>query len=458
MKFSSLIVFLLLVSGLGAEQRPMNVLMIAVDDLNDWVGFLDGHPQAKTPYMDRLASEGVVFENAQCAAPVCNASRVALMSGIAPYLSGIVGNKEEMRESSVLKDALMLPQYFSKYGYTSMARGKIYHNAGDDPQSWDIMSDHRKDRIRVRRADRTDMTPYADVKIDNSLVFVQNPQIAWKSTLQSKEQSRDFQNATWTAQWLTDSAEQETPLPFFLACGIFRPHLPWTVPAEYYTRFDLEQTVVPDIGGESLNNRPNATTEYDDAIKRGLRKEVAWAYLANIAYADDCVGEVLNALEQSPYRDNTIVVLWSDHGWHVGEKFRYKKNTPWEESARMPFIIKVPGMESGRSVRPVSLIDLYPTLIELAGLPPKADLSGRSIKPLLEDPDRQWDHPALTTVEGRSFSVRDERWRYILDRKGEELLFDHENDPHEWVNLANRTEHASVLKRLRAVVPAEHRR
>ncbi|MFD2257578.1 sulfatase [Luteolibacter algae] len=439
-----------------SEEKTPNVLMIAIDDLNDWVGFLGGHPQAKTPNLDRLAAQGMVFENAQCSGTACNPSRAALMSGIPPYLSGLYSNSQNLRKNPILKDAVMIPRYFSNHGYTSMVRGKIFHNAGDDPQSWDIMSDQKKDKIEIPPDQLTDMSPYKDLNIDNGLDFVQKPRIAWKSTMQPKETTLDYQNALWAAQWLTDSAGQETPKPFFLACGIFRPHLPWTVPAEYYARFDLETTELPKIKEDDFSDIPGGgpSEEYEYAKKHNLLKELTWAYLANIAYADDCVGVILDALEKSPYKDNTIVVLWSDHGWHVGEKLRFKKSTLWEETARMPFIVKAPGLAPGRTERPVNLIDLYPTLIDLAGLPPKDGLAGRSFVPVLKNPETGWNYPSLTSAS-HGWSLRNERWRYIQNTNGREELYDHSKDPQEWTNLADNPEYMKIKEELKKFIPEE---
>ncbi len=443
----------------SADEKRPNVLMIAIDDLNDWVGFLGGHPQTKTPNLDRLAAQSMVFENAQCPGVACNPSRSALLSGIAPYRSKMYRNQDAMRSSPVLRDAVMLPRYFSDHGYTSLGRGKIFHHAtgpGADPQSWDILSDQQKDSIPVPPERLTNMNPFENIRVDNQLLFVQKPRIAWKATQQPKELTTDYQNALWAAQWLTDSAEQKTPVPFFLACGIFRPHLPWTVPAEFYARFDLRQTRLPPIKDDDLADIRGAgpSKEYLYAKAHHLREEVVWAYLANIAYADDCVGVILDALEKSPYAENTIVVLWSDHGWHVGEKLRYKKSTLWEETARTVLLIKAPGLQPGRTKRPVSLVDLYPTLIELAGLPDKTGLSGRSIAPLLKDPEIQWNYPAITSSPaGHSF--RTERWRYIARTNGAEELYDHDNDPHEWSNLADDPQYNAVKDKLRKFLPAD---
>lgn len=449
----------LMPSASNATEKQMNILFIAVDDLNDWVGFLGGHPQAKTPNMDKLASQGMVFENAQCAASVCNPSRAALMSGVAPYASGVYGNGDFMRNSPVLKDWETLPKYLSNHGYTSMARGKIFHHpTGDwaDPQSWDLLIEkNNMEQIPVQKL--TDMSPYKKLKISGALGKDSGVPLSWKGTMEPKETTSDYQHALWAAQWLTDSAKEKTPTPFFLACGIFRPHLPWNVPAEYYTRFDLKKTQLPPIKEDDLDDIPgqSPSKEYTYAKENGLREEAAWAYLANCAYADDCVGVVLDALEKSPYRDNTIVVLWGDHGWHLGEKQRYKKFTLWEESARMPLVIKVPGLNPGRTVRPVSLIDLYPTLVELAGVPPKKGLSGRSIVSLLKDPETEWPWPAITTMGQGNHSLRTERWRYIVRKNGSEELYDHDNDPQEWTNLATNPEYAAVKDQLKKFVPKE---
>jgi len=468
MKKLILVYVFLLLSQFTIAQEPMNILMIAVDDLNDWVGFMDGHPQTKTPNMDRLAAQSMVFENAQCAAPSCGPSRSALMSGIAPHNSGIHKNNQDLRSSPVLKNAVMIPRYFSNHGYTSMVRGKIFHHADMDAQTWDIMSNQNKDKLEIPKEQLTDMSPYKNIKADNALFSDEvkntkgkkhgkrNGNLYWQSVMTPKELTKDYQNATWAAKWLQDTANQKTPVPFFLACGIFRPHLPWVVPAEHFSRFDLNETKLPLIKDDDLSDVKQhfgKSKEYKYAVEHNLRKEAAWAYLSAISYADDCVGVILDALEKSPYRDNTIVVLWGDHGWHLGEKQRYKKFTLWEEATHMPFIIKVPGMPIGRSKRPVNLLDLYPTLVELAGLPKKEGLNGRSIVPILKNPDIQWDYPSLTSRGLGNYSLRTERWRYISFEDGSEELYDHDVDPQEWKNLAEKPKYREIIKQLRKSIP-----
>ena len=244
----------LLLAGPGfAADRPMNVLFIAIDDLNDWVSFLGGHPQTLTPNMDRLAKQSMVFENAQCAAPICAPSRAAIMSGTTPAESGVYENADGLRESPVLKDAVMLPRYFNNHGYTSMVRGKIFHGFDDDPQSWDILSTQWNNILKIPADQLTDMTPYRDLNIKNGLDYFQL-KLAWEGTMEPKELTSDYQNAIWASRWLVDAAEQKTPNPFFLACGVFRPHLPWKVPAEYYARFDLANIQLPPINDTALDD------------------------------------------------------------------------------------------------------------------------------------------------------------------------------------------------------------
>jgi len=455
------VLFMVLWTGSSfAADRPMNVLFIAIDDLNDWVGFLGGHPQTKTPHMDRLARQGMVFENAQCAAPICGPSRAAIMSGIAPDTSGVYANADGLRESPVLKDAVMLPRYFSNHGYTSMVRGKIFHGFDVEPRSWDILSKQWNNKLDIPEDQLTDMSPYRRMKIKNGLPYFK-PSLSWEGTMEPKELTFDYQNAIWASRWLTNSAEQDTPRPFFLACGLFRPHLPWNVPAEHFARFDPDKIRLPPIKEDDLDDiegmHGGGAKEFRDLVARGLHREAVWAYLANVAYADDCVGVVLDALEKSPYRDNTIVVLWGDHGWHLGEKLRTRKWTPWEEAARSPLVIKVPGLKPGRTARPVNLVDLYPTLVDLAGLPPKKGLSGRTLVPLIKNPQTEWDYPSVTTVGYGTFSIRSERWRYIIRKDGAHELYDHANDPQEWNNLINSPEYESVKAELRKALPKTSR-
>ncbi|PHN02132.1 sulfatase [Flavilitoribacter nigricans] len=410
--------------------QPYNILFIAVDDLNDWTGFLGGHPQTLTPNMDRLAREGMVFERAYCAASVCNPSRAAIMSGFRPSTSGIYHNGEDMFEAPLIRDGVMLPQYLSRFGYKTLSRGKIYHTPATGKHTWEVWSPVSGAYGKAAKAPgrMANGIPTGEMA-DN---------MDWGPTDAALEETPDFLNADWAARQL----QQDHDRPFFLACGIFRPHLKWHVPREFFDKFDPETLTLPLVKEDDLEDVSagvqQATREYRTIKKHGKEAEAVRAYLASINYADACIGHLLDALERSPYRDNTIVVLWGDHGWHLGEKLRYKKFTLWEEACRMPLIIKAPGITpaGSRCERTVNLLDLYPTLTDLANLPTNQQNDGRSLVPLLQDPETAWDFPSLTQMgEGRN-SLRTERFRYLRYEDGSEELYDHRQDPREWNNLS----------------------
>jgi arylsulfatase A-like enzyme len=260
----------------------------------------------------------------------------------------------------------------------------------------------------------------------------------------------DGQMVQWAAKFLAQPRQQ----PFFLAAGIYRPHLPWYAPRKYFDLYPPERITPPPIKADDLDDVPEAGRrmaadrrgDLDLIMQAGQYRRVLQAYLANITYCDALIGRLLDALDSSPAAKNTIILLWSDNGWHFGEKQHLHKFTLWERSTRLPFILVAPGVtrEQTRTLRPVGFIDLFPTLIELCGLPPLADLDGISLVPLLKDPAREWDRPALTTHQQGNHALRSERWRYIRYADGGEELYDHANDPNEWTNLAGRADLAAV--------------
>lgn len=408
--------------------KPYNVLFIAIDDLNDWTGFLGGHPQSQTPNMDKLASQGMVFELAYCAAPVCNPSRSALLSGFRPSSTGVYGNGNYMRDSEVLKNAVTLPQYFSKNGYFTTARGKIFHSANGkwaDTVSWDVHVN-----TKGGYGETTKKPGFMSNGIPKGEM---DANFDWGPTDARFEETTDYLNAKWAAEQFGKDFDK----PFFIACGIFRPHLVWHVPQQFFDKFPEKEMKLPSINENDYDDIPKSapgpSRDYYTVKKYGKEREAIQAYLACINYADACVGVVLDALAKSKYADNTIVVLWGDHGWHLGEKLRYKKVTLWEEATRMPLIIKVPGLTKpgARCKAPVSLMDLYPTLTSLCGLPENNLNEGNNITALLKNVNAPWDIPSLTTLGYNSHSLRNSRWRYIKYRDGSEELYDHNNDPLE---------------------------
>ncbi len=430
-----------------SAQRP-NVLFIAVDDLNDWIGCLGGHPDAKTPHLDRLAARGVLFTNAHCAAPACNPSRAALLTGIRPSTSGVYHNPQPWRRSRVLQEAVTLPQHFMAHGYHVAGSGKIFHGAFPDPASW-----HEYWPSLTRPQPPDPMPP------DRPLNGI--PRAAhfdWGPLDVDKTEMGDWQVTDWVCHQLRRRHDK----PFFLACGIYRPHLPWYVPREYFDRFPLEKITLPQVDADDLDDVPEAgrqmarRQDHANVLKYDQWRRAVQGYLASIAFMDECVGRVVDALDASPYADNTIIILWSDHGWHLGEKLHWRKFALWEEATHNVLMVVAPGMTRPRQrcPRPASLMDIYPTVVELCGLPPPAGLEGASLVPLLKEPQVPWERPALTTHGKDNHSVRDERFRLIRYADGSEELYDHDADPLEWKNLAGDPAFASVKARLARWFPA----
>lgn len=461
-----------------ASPAPYNVLFIAIDDMNDWVGAFGGAPQAQsaTPKMDQFAKNGsVVFQQANCAGPICGPSRSALLSGFMPHRSGVYTNSQNMRGSELVQTHLTLPEYFSKHGYRTLSTGKIFHKHPGDEGHWAYDewqasaggSGSRPDPERVTSRNRNLLdgkpAPVPAVKSEgNEGGEGEGTEFGWGPTKGPKEDSKDWKSAEWAVAQLA----KPSPKPFFLALGISKPHLPWYVPQEYFDRHPLENIQLPEYRPNDLEDivdpkgrvkfSPSSDFKWAQQDPR-LFKGAVRAYLAATSFADDCVGHVLDALEKSSARDNTIVVIWGDHGWHLGEKLRFRKSTLWAESTRLPLIIRMPGMKSQQvCARVVNLMDLFPTLIEACGLPAKPEIDGRSLAPLLRDPAMAWPYPSITTNGYGNASVRDERWYYIRYRDGTEEFYDMAKDPMQWTNLAHSQDPAvrSPMQRLAASFPS----
>ncbi|MBT5845450.1 MAG: sulfatase-like hydrolase/transferase [Verrucomicrobiales bacterium] len=442
-----------------AAAKP-NILFIAMDDLNDWVGCLGGHPQARTPNLDRLAASGILFSNAHCAAPSCNPSRTAIFTGLSPHRSGIYRNNQKMREA--LPTTEILPKTFSRAGYWAGGSGKMLHYF-IDARSWDEYFPKKETESPFPRTLYPKQRPVSIPR--EPWQYVETDWAALDAT--DEEYGGDFLVAKWVSEKLSKKHDQ----PFFLACGIYRPHEPWFVPKKYFDPFPLDKTQLPpgykaddleDLPPEGKRRGPNRYFAH-------IRKHKQWkpavqAYLASIYFADTMLGHVLDALGKGPNAGNTIVVLWSDHGWHLGEKQHWQKFTAWRASTRVPLIVRVPkgapglpsGTKSAVCVRPVSLLSLAPTLLQLSGLPPHKNHHGPSLVPLLKNPKDAWPHTAVTHLDQPgSFALSAERFRYIHYASGGEELYDTKTDPYEWRNLANDKQHAATLKRLRALAPTK---
>ena len=425
---------------LSAQQKEKyNVLFIAVDDMNDWIGPFGGYPGIKTPNIDKLAKKGVVFKRAYCSAPACNPSRASLLTGIRPATSGVYHNNQPWRP--VLPDAVTIPQYFTANGYDVKGAGKIFHNSFNDKASWPVYFD-------VPRSPEPPKTPVNGfANLDWSPVDVKD------------EDMGDFK----VVNQGIDYFNQKHDKPFFLAIGLTRPHLPWYVPQKYFDQYPLSEIKLPKVIPNDLSDVPDAGIkiakpqgDHKFIVDHKQWEKAVQGYLASITFADGQIGRLLDALDKSEYAKNTIIVFFGDHGWHLGEKEHWRKFALWEEASRVPFIVYAPGISqlNGVSNRTVNLMDIYPTLIDLCQLPVKAGLEGQSITTLLKNPAATWNHPSVTTHGLGNHAVRSEKYRYIRYLDGSEELYDHDADPQEFRNLAKDEKYASVKKDLAKSLPA----
>jgi arylsulfatase A-like enzyme len=416
-----------------------NVLFIAVDDMNDWIGPFGGYPGIKTPNIDKLARRGVVFRKAYCSAPACNPSRASLLTGVRPSTSGVYHNNQPWRP--VMKDAVTIPQYFTANGYEVKGAGKIFHNAFNDAASWPAYFD-------VPKSPEPPKAP-----VNGSAHF------DWSPVNAQDEDMGDYKIVNQGLDFLGQKHEK----PFFLAVGFTRPHLPWYVPQKYFDQYPLADIKLPKVTENDLADVPAAGVkiakpkgDHQFIVENKQWEKAVQGYLASITFADGQIGRLLDALESSAYAKNTIVVFFGDHGWHLGEKEHWRKFALWEEASRVPLIVYVPGLSQKNAIseRTVNLMDIYPTLTELCRLPAKKGVEGNSIVPLLKNPSAAWDHPSVTTHGFGNHAVRSEKWRYIRYNDGSEELYDHESDPQEWTNLAKNEKYAAVKKQLAKALPA----
>jgi iduronate 2-sulfatase len=343
-----------------------------------------------------------------------------------------------------------LPQHFKQNGYYVAGAGKIYHGAFPRATDWDEFLPQGVEG-KTRKKDVT-----SDAKDDGVGGIKFKPLNAKDSDIP------DYRIVTYAVQQL----EKKHDKPFFLACGVHKPHMPWNVPKAYYDMYPLDKIELPPTTAHDLDDVPPAGIKMakpqgDHAAieKSGRWKEAVQAYRAAISYMDGQIGRLIDALDKSPYKDNTIICLWSDHGWHLGEKEHWRKFALWEEATRSPLIFVVPGITKAgaRCDRTVDFMSMYPTLCDLCGLPIPNHVQGASFKSLLADPAAKWETPAITTYLPNNHAIRTERWRYIHYANGDEELYDHDADPHEWTNLAKDDKHAAVKKELGKWLPTENK-
>lgn len=449
-------VLLLICLSAGAVQAgpKANILFITIDDLNDWIGCLGGHPQAKTPNIDALARRGVLFTNAHCQAPICNPSRVSFMTGLRPSSSGIYLNNHHFRKSPVTRNAVTLPQHLKAHGYTTYGVGKLFHGSYIDRPSFSTYGPN------------PGQGPLANPRV------TENPSRSklwdWGRFPPSKEEAHDFQDAEWAIEVL--QADRESP--FFLGVGFYRPHVPFYAPPEWFEAFPLDEVQLPRVRADDRDDIPPFALELTHNalppsqawfVESGQWKKTVQAYLACTYFVDHCVGRVVDALAAGAHADDTWIVLLTDHGFFLGEKERWAKQSLWERAAKTPLIIVPPkaagaGYARGRQCsRPVELLSLYPTLTALCGVPARKGVEGRSIERLLKNPEADWPYPAITTYQQNNHAVRSEHYRYIRYADGSEELYDHRKDRNEWTNLAGNPERAPVIAEHRKWLPKVNR-
>ena len=421
-------------------EKPRNFLFFAVDDLNVHLNCY-GVKAVHSPNIDTIARRGMRFERAYCQYPLCNPSRASLLSGRRPPRTKVVNNLTWFRDT--MPDAVTLPQHFREHGYYTAKTGKIFHEGLDDPKAWDFGGTPHQ----VLQAKKGDDKKARQARADR-----------WVKVEGEGENEPDYKIATQAVELL----EKKHDKPFFIAVGFHKPHVPFIAPRKYFdlydpARMELPPDFAPRVTGKGPAFRPNFDLFIDRDAPPPLAREGIAAYFAAISFMDAQVGRVLAALDKQGLRENTVVSLFGDHGWHLGEKGMWSKMTLFEVGTHAPLLISAPGMKTAGAscATPVEFVDIYPTLSDLAGLPAPGGLDGKSLTPLLANPNAKWDKLAYTyQVRGaiHGITVRNRRFRYTEwdeGRAGTEL-YDEDADAAEMKNLAADPKHAATVKELKA--------
>jgi len=455
------LVFTTAVTSVHSKERKMNVLFISVDDMNNDLGCY-GHPLVKSPNIDRLASKGIAFANAYCQFPLSSPSRSSLLTGLYPDRTRVFDLTYHFRQE--LPDITTLPQMFMKNGYYVARVGKMFHygnpgdigtNGLDDKASW-------IERINPAGRDKTSL----ELDIIN---YTPNRGLGSSMSFYSDKEGTDYEHTDGkVATEAIKLLEKHKDAPFFIAAGFYKPHCPWITPGKYFDLYDPAQMSLPEISGETQKKYPELALASTRpwpyfGITPSQAKECILAYYAAISFVDAQIGRLLDALDSLGLADNTIIVFWSDHGYHLGEHGLWFKQSCFEESANCPLIISVPRSGSSGKIcrRIVELVDIYPTLADLTGIEPPAGLNGFSLTPLLKNPAAKWKHPAYTQVQRGNtpgHSVRTEGWRYTewgFGQMGTEL-YNEKTDPQELNNLAGDSRYADIVKEMKGLLKIAH--
>ncbi len=443
----------------GAKTPP-NIISISVDDMNDWVGCL-GYRGVHTPHVDALAKRGVLFSNAHCASPLCNPSRTALLTGQAPHSTGIYDNDQFWKPN--LPDAETLPVFLRKGGYTVAGAGKIFHHTSgmNPPDQWDEFQLQAFDDPWYRRDEWYPWNKKVPAPAGHPFNGLQNfpGEFDWGVPPAAESEYGDIKAIEFGEKFLKRGHSK----PFFLAVGLWHPHIPMYSPQKYFDLYPPGDVRMPEVPENDLDDVPETgkqfaafrRDEYNRIVKEGKWRDSVRAYLAAISFADAMVGRLLTAIESSPQASNTMVIFWSDNGWHLGEKQHFHKSTLWQRSTHVPLIFAGPGLRQTGVARKqaVSLIDLYPTIADLCGLEKRRQLDGESLQPLLANASAK-RKPALVAYLPGNFAVRDERYRYVRYSDGGEELYDEQTDPDDFKNRAADPSLAPVKRRLAQSIPA----
>ncbi|MDP7048292.1 MAG: sulfatase [Verrucomicrobiota bacterium] len=444
----ALLIFVFNCTLLGGKEAKPNVLFIVIDDMNDSISLLDSKSPIKTPNLERLAKRGMLFTRAYCISAACNPSRVATLTGLRPSTTGVYQNNSDWRKALPKRRTIM--QQFQAAGYAVHGAGKIFHHklngAFHDKASFDDFLPMAPQNMPSKKLNKA--PEYGSRNTD------------WGVWPDNEKDTIDFRTTEYCIRNLKNPPKDK---PLFLACGIFKPHSPFFTPPKYHEnlppipkpkRLENDWDDLPS-GATALMKRTkwfwSAMSELDRKIP-GSYEDFFKAYAACCLFADAQIGRLLDALDNSPIAKNTVVVLWSDHGFHLGEKDHIEKFALWEKTNHVPFIISAPGVTrpGSRCEQPVDLTVLYPTLLELCGLKNKTKCDGPSAVPLLRDPHALWPNPAISTYGKDNHTIRTKRWRYIRYADGSEELYNHDYDPNEWTNLAKQPSMVPTLSKLRA--------
>jgi len=442
--------------GENSTKQPPNVLFIAVDDLNNWLGCLGGFSNTKTPNIDRLAAQGVLFSNAHCQAPLCGPSRASIMTGLRPSTTGIygmTGDDKVRSENPVTKDIVFLPEYFKEQGYHTMGIGKLFHQ--HSPKDIFDESGGRVKGFGPLPAERfiwdgygtADREKYGRTSTD------------WGAFPEADSLMPDHQSV----DWVIDRLQRDYSKPFFMGLGFLRPHVPLYVPQKWFDLHPIDGIQVTPYLSNDLEDVPPIALKINDlpmmpttewAIESGEWKNIIQAYLACISFVDHQIGRVLEALENSVYADNTVIVLWSDHGYRLGEKGTFAKHALWETATNAPLLFAAPNLPKGKVVdSPAEMLSLYPTLLELCGLPAYQKNEGKSLVPIMLDKNVDDKHYAITTFGMNNHAIKSDRFRYIHYEDGGEEFYDHLVDPNEWTNLASNRDYRTAMDALKQRLP-----